>query len=138
MENTMTKQKMTFASTLALIAGIALGGCSGKTSHEKGKESETVVEEKITRTETETKSRDLPGIEEVKIKADINRMKAEDFMALGLPKESAENIIDYREEQGSFRSVDELKQVPGLDHAWVDQNRTKLGVIPPKMSSSSR
>jgi competence ComEA-like helix-hairpin-helix protein len=71
----------------------------------------------------------LPTVKQSTLKADINRMSASDFAALGIPKNVADNIVKNRDEHGGkFTSVDDLKQVPGMSTAWVDQNKDKLGV----------
>jgi DNA uptake protein ComE-like DNA-binding protein len=78
---------------------------------------------------TETENRALPTVQQSTLKADINRMNATDFAALGVPKNVADSIIRSRDERGGqFTSVDDLKQVPGMSTAWVDRNRDRLGI----------
>ncbi|HUP57546.1 MAG TPA: helix-hairpin-helix domain-containing protein [Bdellovibrionota bacterium] len=98
-------------------------GAIGQGETEKG--SETVVTKKQT---TETVRESIPTIEEKQIKADINRLSADEFHKLGLPKTVAENVTKYRSEHGDFKSIDDLSRVPGMSSAWLTQMRGKLGI----------
>ena len=95
----------------------------GEISKDTGRE---VVERRKQIIETERES--VPTVEEKRVRADINRMDTEDFAALGLPRNVAENITRYRDEHGKFRSLDDLKRIPGVSGAWLDRNRGKLGL----------
>ena len=44
----------------------------------------------------------------------------------GIGEKKAEAIIAYREQNGPFKSVDELAQVSGIGEATVEKNRDKL------------
>jgi competence protein ComEA len=46
--------------------------------------------------------------------------------ALDIPANIAEAIVSYRQEKGSFKSVDDLKKVPGLDAEKVDARKDRL------------
>ena len=46
--------------------------------------------------------------------------------ALDLSTKEAEAIVHYREEKGRFRSVDDLKKVPGLDAASIEAKRQRI------------
>jgi competence protein ComEA len=51
----------------------------------------------------------------------VNRADAKELQtALHLPSKVAEAIVGYRSEKGNFRTLEDLKQVPGLDAATVD------------------
>ena len=41
----------------------------------------------------------------------------------GVGGKKAQAIISYREEYGPFKSIDDLKQVPGMGDALVERNR---------------
>ncbi len=45
-------------------------------------------------------------------------------MAWGLKK--AQAIVSYRDEYGPFKTVDDLKQVPGMGSALVERNLENL------------
>jgi competence protein ComEA len=46
--------------------------------------------------------------------------------ALSLKRSVAGAIIAYREKNGPFKSLDDLKKVPGVDAAVVDDHKAKL------------
>lgn len=46
----------------------------------------------------------------------------------GIGKTKAEAIVAYREEHGTFASVDELLEIKGIGKALLDRNRDKLTV----------
>ena len=47
-------------------------------------------------------------------------------MIKGIGEKKAEAIITYREQNGPFKSVDELAQVSGIGESTVEKNRDKL------------
>jgi competence protein ComEA len=62
-------------------------------------------------------------------KININKAVSKDFQtALGISGELGDAIVQYRTEKGDFKSVDDLKKVPGMDAAKVETNRSKLTV----------
>ena len=55
---------------------------------------------------------------------DVNTATAEELaMIPGLDQTLAQNIIDYREANGPFSSVDDLSQVTGMDQQTLDSIR---------------
>jgi competence protein ComEA len=57
----------------------------------------------------------------------VNKAKAKDLeTALELSSADAEAIVRYREEKGSFRTLDDLKKVPGLDAGKVEARKDRL------------
>ena len=80
------------------------------------------------KTTTETEKENIPTVEEKNVKADINRLSADEFQKLGLPKSVADNVTKYRSDHGDFKSVDELRNVPGMNQAWLSSMSSKLGV----------
>jgi competence protein ComEA len=42
------------------------------------------------------------------------------------PKDSAA-IVDYRKQNGDFKTLDDLKKVPGIDGAKLDSEKDKIG-----------
>jgi DNA uptake protein ComE-like DNA-binding protein len=73
-------------------------------------------------------TRSIPTIEERTVRADINRMNAEDFYALGLDKNIAEKVVQYRSQFGPFKGADELREVPGMNTDWLNRIEDRLGV----------
>jgi competence protein ComEA len=46
--------------------------------------------------------------------------------ALSLPRSQAAAIIEYRTKHGDFKSIDDLKKVPGVDAAKIDAKKDRL------------
>jgi competence protein ComEA len=62
-------------------------------------------------------------------KININKAVSKDFQTtLGVSGELGDAIVQYRTEKGDFKSVDDLKKVPGIDAAKVETNRSKLTI----------
>ncbi|HON37944.1 MAG: ComEA family DNA-binding protein [Desulfomonilia bacterium] len=62
-------------------------------------------------------------------KVDINTATIEELQTVpGLDQELAQNIIDYREANGPFSSVDELISVEGIDNEKLDVIREQIMV----------
>jgi len=58
----------------------------------------------------------------------INSASAEDLARAmnGVGLKKAQAIVSYREEYGPFKTVDDLKQVPGMGGALVERNLSHL------------
>jgi competence protein ComEA len=60
-------------------------------------------------------------------KVEVNRARAPEFMpVLGVSASVAEAIVQRRAAQGPFKTIEDLKQVPGLDAASVDARKERL------------
>lgn len=60
-------------------------------------------------------------------KMNINTAARIDFEAkLGVKRSVAAAIVDYRDKNGNFKSVDDLKKVPGIDPAVIDAKKDDL------------
>jgi competence protein ComEA len=56
--------------------------------------------------------------------ANVNKSSAKELQAtLDISPESAESIVSYRKSNGAFRTLDDLKKVPGVDPAKLDAKR---------------
>lgn len=65
--------------------------------------------------EKEPETLPVPGEQETTDKVNINTAKKEDFMSLtGIGEAKAVAILKYREENGSFQSIEELKNIEGI------------------------
>ena len=64
---------------------------------------------------------------------DINAATASELATamVGIGQSKAEAIVEYRKENGPFKSVDDLGLVKGVGPATVAKNRDRLGVTPP-------
>jgi competence protein ComEA len=61
------------------------------------------------------------------IKINVNKATAKDLEgALRLPTKQAAAIVHQREEKGDFKSIDDLKRVPGIDAAKIEANKNRL------------
>jgi competence protein ComEA len=60
-------------------------------------------------------------------KLNVNTAMAIDFeSALALRRSQAAAIIEYRTKNGNFKSLEDLKKVPGLDAAKLDAKKDRL------------
>jgi competence protein ComEA len=60
-------------------------------------------------------------------KINVNKATAKDLAeALELLAKDADAIIRYRDKNGSFKIIDDLKKVPGLDAGKIDAHRERL------------
>ena len=60
-------------------------------------------------------------------KVNVNEAAARDLAtALQIPSEQADAIVEYRKQKGNFKTLEDLKRVPGLDAAKVEANKDRL------------
>jgi len=70
-------------------------------------------------------AKNYPGEEVPKL--NINKATAIDFESrLTLPRSQAAAIIEYRTRNGPFKTIDDLKKVPGVDAAKIDAKKDRL------------
>ena len=63
---------------------------------------------------------------------DINTADKETLMTLsGIGEAFAERIVEYREENGGFKAVQELTNIRGIGQTLVEKNRDVLTVSEP-------
>lgn len=61
------------------------------------------------------------------IKININKATAKDLEAtLRLPAKQAAAIVQQRQEKGDFKSLDDLRKVPGVDMGKIEANQNRL------------
>ncbi|PJC85386.1 transporter [Vibrio sp. HA2012] len=75
--------------------------------------------------ETKTDSSTHEGI---RITVNINTAPAEELstLLLGIGLKKAQSIVDYRTENGPFKSADELQKVKGIGSATIEKNRERI------------
>jgi competence protein ComEA len=57
----------------------------------------------------------------------VNKARAIEFeSALSLPRSQAAAIIEYRTKNGPFKSIEDLKKVPGVDVAKIEAKKDRL------------
>ncbi|QVM92808.1 ComEA family DNA-binding protein [Pseudomonas entomophila] len=76
-----------------------------------------------------TVSLTTPSIEPM-ARVDLNRADRETLQRRlsGIGKDKAQAIVDYREANGPFTSVDELLEIKGIGNALLERNRDKMMV----------
>lgn len=58
---------------------------------------------------------------------DINKAAAVDLeSSLLLLRSEATAVIQYRTEHGDFKSLDDLRKVPGLDFQKIEKNKARI------------
>ena len=58
---------------------------------------------------------------------DINKARAVDLEAgLLLRRSQAKALIEYRDKNGSFKSIDNLRNVPGLDFKLIESKKSRI------------
>jgi competence protein ComEA len=70
-------------------------------------------------------AKNYPGEEMPKL--NINKATQIEFESrLTLPRSQAAAIVGYRAKNGPFKSIDDLKKVPGVDSAKIDAKKDRL------------
>jgi competence protein ComEA len=60
-------------------------------------------------------------------KVNVNKASANDLAAaLAITGEQAAAIVEYRTSKGDFKSIEDLRKVPGIDAAVIDAKKDKL------------
>lgn len=60
-------------------------------------------------------------------KINVNKANAKQLQAgLEIADKDADAIVQYRQQNGDFKSIDDLKKVPGLDGAKIEAKKAKL------------
>lgn len=61
-------------------------------------------------------------------KVNVNKAAASDLQTgLQLTAKDSSAIVDYRKQNGDFKTLDDLKKVPGVDIAKLDSEKDKIG-----------
>jgi len=64
---------------------------------------------------------------EIPAPIDINKARAVDLEAgLLLGRSQAKAIIEYRDQNGGFKSLDDLRKVPGIDFQKIESKKSRL------------
>lgn len=79
----------------------------------------------------------IPTVRETTVRADINRMNASQFAAIGFPSEVSQSIVQYRDSNGPFHSVKDLAYVDGVSNSMLTKFDGALGVGTPGATSSA-
>jgi competence protein ComEA len=61
------------------------------------------------------------------VKVNINKATADEIKGLlDITAEQSAAVVGYREKNGEFKSIDDLKKVPGVDAAKIDAAKDKI------------
>jgi competence protein ComEA len=61
------------------------------------------------------------------VKINVNKAAAKDLeIGLGLTLKESEAIVQYREAHGNFKTIDDLKKVPGLDAVKLESKKDRV------------
>jgi competence protein ComEA len=61
------------------------------------------------------------------VKINVNKASAKDLeTGLELTTKEAEAIVSYRESKGNFKTLDDLKKVPGVDTVKIESKKDRL------------
>lgn len=60
------------------------------------------------------------------VKINVNKATAKDLEAIEFTPKEAGAIVQYREAHGNFKTLEDLKKVPGLDSVTVDSKKGRL------------
>ena len=61
------------------------------------------------------------------VKINVNKAAAKDLeTGLELTSKESETIVQYREAHGNFKTLDDLKKVPGLDAVKIESKKDRL------------
>jgi competence protein ComEA len=73
------------------------------------------------------------------VRLDLNRATEEDLKGLpGIGPVLARRIVQYRETQGTFRDVEQLRHVKGLGKKTLERIRALVAVVPPPAARPMR
>jgi competence protein ComEA len=69
-----------------------------------------------------------PQYQGIEITVNINQASAEEIadLLIGIGLQKAQAIVEYRQQNGEFKSADELAEVKGIGTAIVDKNRDRI------------
>jgi competence protein ComEA len=60
-------------------------------------------------------------------KVNVNRAPVRELRdALDLSAEQGDAVVSYREKNGAFKTLDDLKKVPGLDAKEIDERKAQI------------
>ncbi len=61
------------------------------------------------------------------VKINVNKAAAKELeTGLELTSKESETIVQYREAHGNFKTLDDLKKVPGLDAVKIESKKDRL------------
>ncbi|MFW0854742.1 ComEA family DNA-binding protein [Cronobacter dublinensis] len=113
-----------FCLAVALAGGTFCTAANATPSTEKAQAEQ--VKEKTAAAAPQAKPESAPqALEET---VSINTATADELAQAmnGVGKKKAQSIVSYREEYGPFKSLEDLKQVPGMGNSLVERNLSRI------------
>ncbi|EOI3455912.1 helix-hairpin-helix domain-containing protein [Cronobacter turicensis] len=113
-----------FCLAVALAGGIFCTTATAAPS--AGKAQAEQVKEKPAAAAPQAKPETVP--ETLEETVSINTATADELAQAmnGVGKKKAQSIVSYREEYGPFKSIEDLKQVPGMGNSLVERNLSRI------------
>ncbi|ELV2784391.1 helix-hairpin-helix domain-containing protein [Enterobacter cloacae] len=110
-------------ATTGMSAGALAASPAAKTQSVQSKTDPTAQASAQTKAAEPGKSTEDDGT-----RVSINTASAEDLARVmnGVGLKKAQAIVSYREEYGPFKTVDDLRQVPGMGSSLVERNLSHL------------
>jgi competence protein ComEA len=120
-------------SGIKTILFVLTVACSGLTSHAFAATAtgKAQAEPKTASTQPATAEKSTPTLNKEQVSGDkvsINTASADELARAmnGVGLKKAQAIVSYREEYGPFKTIDDLRQVPGMGGALVERNLSHL------------
>ena len=60
------------------------------------------------------------------VKINVNKASAKDFETIKFTAKESDAIVQYRQAHGNFKTLDDLKKVPGLDAVKIESKKDRL------------
>lgn len=115
--------KFTRILAIALAAGLA---STVAFAEDAATDTQTPAAQTQTTDSAATTSTDAAKTDMVNINTADAKTIAKELSGTG--KRRAEAIVDYREKNGQFKSVDDLMNVKGITKRWMEKHRDKITV----------
>jgi competence protein ComEA len=56
----------------------------------------------------------------------VNKAGELELESLSLTRAEAEAVVQYRTDKGAFKTLDDLKNVPGLDYKKIEAKKSRI------------
>ncbi len=115
--------KVLLITLVIATTGMSAGALAAKTQGVQSQAETPVQTNAPAKTAESNKVTDNDGS-----RVSINSASAEDIARVmnGVGLKKAQAIVSYREEYGPFKTIDDLKQVPGMGSSLVERNLSHL------------
>ncbi|HII4595373.1 TPA: helix-hairpin-helix domain-containing protein [Escherichia coli] len=113
---------------LLITLSLACAGMSHSALAAASVAKPTAVETKAEAPAAQSKAVPAKASDEEGTRVSINNASAEELARAmnGVGLKKAQAIVSYREEYGPFKTVEDLKQVPGMGNSLVERNLAVL------------